>query len=160
MHQDNFIVTSLTRNLKLFIQHTSSTETVTTQTLICFICFGSNVEKDELKVHPVDSLAIINNIWYSAKPSNTADITQNVLKVTYLNVRLGFVQDSRHVRWIFRSHLIIIAFLILFYLLRGEARTRIFQSSLKGRHTHECYLQVRHRPKKWVSYLEQNTFFS
>lgn len=83
-HQDNFIVTSLTRNinshdrvtrnLKLFIQHTSSTEIVTTQTLICLICFGSNVEKDELKVHPVDSLAIINNIWYSAKPSNTADI--------------------------------------------------------------------------------------
>ena len=49
-------------------QHTSKPETTITPILICFICFGSRVEKEELRVHPVDNLAIINNIWYPARP--------------------------------------------------------------------------------------------
>ena len=49
-------------------QPTSKPETTITPILICFICFGSRVEKEELRVHPVDNLAIINNIWYPARP--------------------------------------------------------------------------------------------
>lgn len=41
---------------------TSKTEIAITPMLICFMCFGSSVENEELTVHPVDNLAIISNI--------------------------------------------------------------------------------------------------
>lgn len=72
-------------------QHTSKPETTITPILICFICFGSRVEKEELRVHPVDNLAIINNIWYPARPL-AAVIKYSIQKI---KVFVGFTPEGK-----------------------------------------------------------------